>query len=155
MQAERGEQQRRSERPANDGLPSAALVRVVLAVSLVGIVAAVALLLWRPVLPNERSRTAAAPQRTVGGRAAPAAIPAQAPARGAITGAAPAASVAPRGTATTTPAFARRHTVQAGDTLRSLAERYDSTIDALRAANPGIDPDSLPLGKELTIPPSR
>lgn len=154
MQTNPAGTRRHGREPASDGLPSAALVRAVQGTVVIGGVLALALMLWRPVLPNERARTGAAPHPTPINRAAPAAIPAPAPADAAAAPA-PTASAAPRGTPTPTVTAAQRHTVQAGDTLRSLADRYDTTIDALRAANPGINPDSLPLGRELTIPASR
>jgi chitinase len=54
--------------------------------------------------------------------------------------------------ATLTP---QQYTVQSGDTLRSIAQRFygDSTLWALiQAANPEIDPNNLQIGQQLQIP---
>ncbi|MFZ6026920.1 MAG: LysM peptidoglycan-binding domain-containing protein [Chloroflexota bacterium] len=44
------------------------------------------------------------------------------------------------------------YTIQAGDTYGGLALRYGSTISAIEAANPGIDPNLLIIGTTITIP---
>ena len=44
------------------------------------------------------------------------------------------------------------HTVCALDTYYRLAERYGSSVDAIRAANPTLEPENLPIGAELVIP---
>lgn len=44
------------------------------------------------------------------------------------------------------------HLVQQGDTLLGIAIRYGVELDDLLLANPGIDPDLLRVGFELTIP---
>ncbi|HEY8345266.1 MAG TPA: LysM peptidoglycan-binding domain-containing protein [Bacillota bacterium] len=44
------------------------------------------------------------------------------------------------------------HTVQAGETLFSIAARYNTTVGALLRANPGIDPDRLLIGQRICIP---
>jgi LysM repeat protein len=145
-----------------DGLPGARLVRTVQVLILFGVVVGVYLLIASPTLPNERERTSAAPpastpQRGTGvsGQGQPQAPAASAPPQqsGAPATAPPAAGAAP--TAEATPQGPRTHTVQPGDTLLAIAERYDTTVDAIRAANPGVDPAALRIGQELTIPPSR
>ncbi|MFN3372976.1 MAG: LysM peptidoglycan-binding domain-containing protein, partial [Chloroflexus sp.] len=48
----------------------------------------------------------------------------------------------------------RRYTVQAGDTLRAIAERFGVTIEAILQAN-NLTPaqgDNLRVGQELVIP---
>ncbi|TDA70531.1 MAG: LysM peptidoglycan-binding domain-containing protein [Clostridia bacterium] len=45
------------------------------------------------------------------------------------------------------------YTIQAGDTFSSLARRFGTTIEALRAANPGVDPDRLQVGQVICLPP--
>jgi LysM repeat protein len=44
------------------------------------------------------------------------------------------------------------YVVVAGDTLFAIAARYAITVEALRAANPGVDPLLLSPGDELVIP---
>ena len=44
------------------------------------------------------------------------------------------------------------HTLCEGDTFYRLAERYGSSVDAIRAANPELEPENLPIGRELVIP---
>ena len=46
----------------------------------------------------------------------------------------------------------RTHTIRAGDTLWRLAQQYGTTVEALLAANPGIDPNSLRVGQVISIP---
>ena len=45
------------------------------------------------------------------------------------------------------------YTVKAGDTLSGIAQRYGTTIDAIKAANPGIkDVNKIGIGDQITIP---
>ncbi|MEW6662438.1 MAG: LysM peptidoglycan-binding domain-containing protein [Bacillota bacterium] len=44
------------------------------------------------------------------------------------------------------------YTVQPGDTFFSLARRFGTTVEAIRMANPGVDPDRLMVGMTLCIP---
>lgn len=46
----------------------------------------------------------------------------------------------------------RKHTVSRGDTYYSIQREYGTTISALKAANPGVDPTKLQLGHTLTVP---
>lgn len=43
------------------------------------------------------------------------------------------------------------YTVQAGDTLWELANEYQTTIEDIMEANPGIDPDNLEVGQVLML----
>lgn len=45
-----------------------------------------------------------------------------------------------------------RHRIRPDDTLFSIGQRYGVSVAALRAANPGVDPDDLKIGSTLTIP---
>lgn len=47
---------------------------------------------------------------------------------------------------------ARKHTVQPGESPYSIARKYGVKLDALLAANPGIEPRRLRVGQTLTIP---
>jgi len=44
------------------------------------------------------------------------------------------------------------HVVVLGDTLGDIADRYGVTLEALLAANPGVQPTALTVGMELVIP---
>jgi len=44
------------------------------------------------------------------------------------------------------------YVVVAGDTLAKIAAQYNVTVDALLAANPGIQPTALSVGTRLTVP---
>jgi len=46
----------------------------------------------------------------------------------------------------------RLHTLREGDTFYRLAERYGSSVAALRAANPELVPENLPIGREIVVP---
>lgn len=51
-----------------------------------------------------------------------------------------------------TPTAAALYTVQSGDTLSAIAERYNTTVDELVAANGLTDPNALQPGQTLLIP---
>lgn len=51
------------------------------------------------------------------------------------------------------PAY-RLHLVASGDTLSALARRYGTSVSAIAAANPGIDPDRIRIGQALVVPSS-
>jgi LysM repeat protein len=57
-------------------------------------------------------------------------------------------------TTTRAPRGAVKYTVKAGDTLSSIARRFDVSTAAIVAANKLTDPDHLTLGQRLTIPPA-
>jgi len=44
------------------------------------------------------------------------------------------------------------HIVQSGDTLVGIAKQYGVSVDALKAANPDVDPRTLRIGQRLVIP---
>ena len=62
----------------------------------------------------------------------------------------PTSTPAPTITPSPTPAFIL-HTVRWGDTLYSLARRYGTTVEAIRAAN-GLRSDRIRIGQTLKIP---
>jgi len=49
--------------------------------------------------------------------------------------------------------FIDSYTVQAGDTLGSIAQGYGITLEALIQANPSVDPNLISVGTVLNIPP--
>jgi len=53
---------------------------------------------------------------------------------------------------TVTAAASLVHIVQPGDTLLGIARQYGVSVDALEAANPGIDPRALRVGQKVVIP---
>lgn len=50
------------------------------------------------------------------------------------------------------PENAMMHVVQAGDTFWKLAKTYGTTVEAIAAANPNVDPLNLQIGETLCIP---
>jgi hypothetical protein len=49
-------------------------------------------------------------------------------------------------------ARASAYSVRSGDTLGTIAERFGTTVDALLALNPGIDPRALRVGQLVRVP---
>lgn len=54
----------------------------------------------------------------------------------------------------TCPSGTTPYTIRSGDTFFNLAARYNTTVDAIRRANPGVDPDRLQIGQIICIPTS-
>jgi LysM repeat protein len=52
---------------------------------------------------------------------------------------------------TTTSKKKQIYRVQAGDTLESIAAKFDTTVDDLLALNPGIDPLALSPGQKIRV----
>lgn len=44
------------------------------------------------------------------------------------------------------------YTIVAGDTLFSIAARFNTTVQAILSANPGLDPNRLFIGEQICIP---
>lgn len=44
------------------------------------------------------------------------------------------------------------YTIRAGDTLYTLAIRFNTTVEAIMRINPGIDPNNLQIGQVICIP---
>jgi LysM repeat protein len=49
------------------------------------------------------------------------------------------------------PANAVFHEIRAGDTLGTVADRYDTSVEALVELNPGIDPVALQVGQPVRV----
>lgn len=58
----------------------------------------------------------------------------------------------PVGETATEPRRIRRYRVRPGDTLESIAARFDTTADTLIDLNPGIDPLALNPGERIRVP---
>lgn len=52
----------------------------------------------------------------------------------------------------TCPAGTFAYTVRAGDTFFLLAQRFNTTVDAIRRANPNVNPNDLRIGQIICIP---
>ena len=52
----------------------------------------------------------------------------------------------------TCPAGTRPYIIRAGDTYYVLAQRFNTTVAAIMAANPGVDPNRLQIGQQICIP---
>lgn len=52
----------------------------------------------------------------------------------------------------TCPSGSTAYTIQRGDTLFALAQRFGTTVPAILALNPGIDPNALEIGQRICIP---
>lgn len=50
------------------------------------------------------------------------------------------------------PAGTTSYTIRAGDTFYAISRRFNVSLDALMAANPGVDPDRLFIGQIICIP---
>ncbi|NLY45349.1 MAG: LysM peptidoglycan-binding domain-containing protein [Tissierella sp.] len=53
---------------------------------------------------------------------------------------------------TTCPAGTQPYTIRSGDTIYNLANRFNTTVDAILRANPGINPNNLQIGQVICIP---
>jgi len=50
------------------------------------------------------------------------------------------------------PAAPSTHVIRSGDTLDGIARQYGTTVNALRQANPGLNPRRLIPGREVKLP---
>jgi hypothetical protein len=57
-------------------------------------------------------------------------------------------------TAPSPAALVRTHKVQGGETPSSIAKKYSVKLEALMAANPGLNPKRLQVGQALNVPAS-
>lgn len=64
----------------------------------------------------------------------------------------PAPTTAPTPAVSPTPLPGRQYTVAPGDNLWSIAQRFRSTVEAIKAAN-GLKDNRLEVGQVLRIPP--
>ncbi|MDP0489902.1 MAG: LysM peptidoglycan-binding domain-containing protein [Verrucomicrobiota bacterium JB023] len=54
-------------------------------------------------------------------------------------------------TSTSSSSGGRNHTVQAGDTLYSIARRHGMSVKTLTAMNPGLNPNNLKIGQKIAL----
>jgi LysM repeat protein len=59
----------------------------------------------------------------------------------------------PTTTPKTTPTVATTYVVKAGDTISGIAAKYHTTVTAIQALNPKVDPNTLSVGEKLKLPP--
>jgi len=96
-------------------------------------------------LPNPTNQTAAGSRAT---RVLPPAVSGQSVSTGASTSTTADAERPPTAPA----ASPRAHMVKAGETPGMIARKYGVKVEALMAANPGLDPRRLRVGQALAIP---
>jgi LysM repeat protein len=54
-------------------------------------------------------------------------------------------------TTETATAGAEYYAVQSGDTLGSIAQKYNTAVDELMTLNPGVDPTALRIGERIRV----
>jgi LysM repeat protein len=103
---------------------------------------------WRAYYKSQSqtNQPVAGPVATRTPQASPAAQPAQA---GAVQ---QKPATAPENRQPVRPATERTHIVQSGESLYSIARKYGIRLDALEAANSGLEPKRLRAGQTLNIP---
>jgi LysM repeat protein len=82
----------------------------------------------------------------------PATSPPPATTQAPATTAAPAATAPPPETAPATTAAASTYTIEAGDTLQTIADQYGTTVEELLVLNPDVDPTALQIGQTIRVP---
>jgi hypothetical protein len=137
------------------GLPSPYTARIAGAGLVIAAAAALWMIIAPPRLPGER-----APLETAAPPPAATVAPGRGGGQGQIQGTGPAAGSpgSSQGAGTPVPGAsptspAEKYTIRSGDTLGQVAAQFGTTVDALRAANPGLDERALQIGQEILIPP--
>jgi len=52
---------------------------------------------------------------------------------------------------TTPPQERRSYSIEAGDTLETIAAQFDTTVERLLTLNPGLDPVALRIGQRIRV----
>lgn len=52
----------------------------------------------------------------------------------------------------TCPTGSQPYTIRSGDTLYNIANRFNTTVEAILRLNPGLDPNNLQVGRVICIP---
>jgi len=153
----------------SSAIPSGTLFRGSLLALLVASVLALWLLIRPPGLPEEESgaqtgqpqvtRTPVAlattvppPSPTHAPTGTPEGTPAGTPGISPTPGGTPAATPTPGPSPTPQPSQFTEYTVQQGDTLSSIAQRFGTTADELARINGLTNPNTLDIGQKLKIP---
>jgi len=71
-----------------------------------------------------------------------------------VTQVSPSAVTAPASPSPSPSPDGETYTVESGDTLSEIAQRFDTTVEAIVESNDLDDPDTLAVGDELIIPPA-
>ena len=82
----------------------------------------------------------------------PATAPTVATTTAPTTTATPAATPPPADTTPTTTAAVSTYTIEAGDTLQTIADQYGTTVEQLLVLNPDVDPTALQIGQTIRVP---
>ena len=82
----------------------------------------------------------------------PATTPSVATTAPSTTTAAPAATPPPAETTPTATAEVSTYTIEAGDTLQTIADQYGTTVEELLTLNPDVDPTALQIGQTIRVP---
>jgi LysM repeat protein len=56
-----------------------------------------------------------------------------------------------RAATTTAPSARRFYTIQQGDTLATVAAKFNTTTEKLLALNPNVDPSALTIGQKVRV----
>lgn len=127
------------------------LLVVVLVVAAIGLLMLLSARSPQPTASAPPSPGPAAPPTMAASVAATAPPPAEPPRPTSAPAATPTAFAAP-GVRAAVRVLEPTYTVQPGDTLASLAQRFNTTVDLLQAINNLPDRDSLQVGQKLIIP---
>ena len=82
----------------------------------------------------------------------PATTPSVATTAASTTTTAPGATPPPAETTPTATAAVSTYTIEAGDTLQTIADQYGTTVEELLALNPDVDPTALQIGQTIRVP---
>lgn len=124
--------------------------------TLLALVAGVAVTVYLLVSPPEERQSPAAPRPTASATVTPTRPPGTATRAAGTPGTATGGTVAPTGTPTggapSPTQGPRTYTVQSGDVLSAIAQRFGTTVDAILAVNPGLQANTLTPGQVITLP---
>jgi LysM repeat protein len=138
--------------PPDAGLPSRWMYRGALLALGVGTAVAAYLVISPPESESKQDQVRQAATPTPG--TGPTATPTQ-PGSGQVRTPTPTIAITPTPGASptrTSTGGGRTYTIRAGDTLSAIAGAFNTTVDAIVAANPGLTPEALQINQEIKIP---